>query len=98
MQCKPITYSKGNCSQPRGISHSKPLANSSRNKASVVNKETKLPLLNTSNMQHYISSILDTGTYKTVIVFTDGSAQSNPGSIGSCAIIKEQGQNSTPIK
>ena len=33
-----------------------------------------------------------------MIVFTDGSAQSNPGPTGSGVIIKKQGQNSTPIK
>ena len=64
--------------------------------------ETKLqlsvPLGNTNNMQHYISSILDGGTNKTMIVFTDGSAQSNPGPKGSGVIIKKQGRNSTPIK
>ena len=64
--------------------------------------ETKLqlsvPLYNTNNMQHYISSILDSGTNKTMIVFTDGSAQSNPGPTGSGVIIKKQGRNSTPIK
>ena len=43
-------------------------------------------------MQHYISSILDTRTNKTMIVFTDGSAQSNPGSTGSGVIIKKQGR------
>ena len=48
-------------------------------------------------MQHYISSILDTGTNKTMIVFTDGSAQSNPGLTGSGVIIKKH-RNSTPIK
>ena len=64
--------------------------------------ETKLqlsvPLNNVSNMQHYISSILDTGTNKTMIVFTDGSTQSNPGPTGSGVIIKKQVQNITPIK
>ena len=64
--------------------------------------ETKLqlsvPLDNTNNMQHYISSILDTGTNKTMIVFMDGSAQSNPHSTGPGVIIKKQGRNSTPIK
>ena len=49
-------------------------------------------------MQHYMSSILDTGTNKTVIVFTDGSAQSNSGPTGSGVIIKKQARNSTPIK
>ena len=33
-----------------------------------------------------------------MIVFTDESAQSNPGPTGSGAIIKKQGQNSTLIK
>ena len=33
-----------------------------------------------------------------MIVFTDGSAQSNPSPTGSGVIIKKQGQNSTPIK
>ena len=33
-----------------------------------------------------------------MIVFTDGSAQSNPDPTGSGEIIKKQGQNSTPIK
>ena len=56
------------------------------------------PLENTNNMKHYISSILDTGTNKTMIAFTDGSAQSDPGSTGFGVIIKKQGQNSTPIK
>ena len=49
-------------------------------------------------MQHYISSILDTGTNKAMIVFMDGSAQSNPGPTGSGVIIKKHGRNSTPIK
>ena len=57
--------------------------------------ETKLqlsvPLDNTNNMQHYISSILDTSTNKTMIVFMDGSAQSNPGPTGSGVTIKKQG-------
>ena len=57
--------------------------------------ETKLqlsvPLDNTNNMQHYISSILDIGTNKTMTVFTDGSAQLNPGPTGSGVIIKKQG-------
>ena len=57
--------------------------------------ETKLqlsvPLDNMSNMQHYISSILDIGTNKTMTVFTDGSAQLNPGPTGSGVIIKKQG-------
>ena len=64
--------------------------------------ETKLqpsvPLENTSSVQHHINSILDTGSNKTMIVFIDGSAQSNPGPTGSGVIIKKQGQNSTPIK
>ena len=33
-----------------------------------------------------------------MIVFTDGSAQSNPGPTGSGVIIKKQGQNSTLTK
>ena len=58
--------------------------------------ETKLqlsvPLDNTNNMQHYISSaILDTDTNKTMIVFMDGSAQSNPGPTGPGVTIKKQG-------
>ena len=64
--------------------------------------ETKLqlsvPLDNTNNIQHYISSILDTGTNKTMIVFMDGPAQSNPGPTGSGVTIKKQGWNSNPIK
>ena len=56
------------------------------------------PLENTDNMKHYISSILDIGTNKTILAFTDGSAQSDPGSTGSGMIIKKQGRNSTPIK
>ena len=49
-------------------------------------------------MQHYISSILDTGTNKTMMFFTDGSAQSNPHSTGSGVIYKKEGRNSTPVK
>ena len=64
--------------------------------------ETKLqlsvPLENTNNIQHYISSIMDTGTNKTMIAFTDGSPQSNAGPTGPVVIIKKQGRNSTPIK
>ena len=64
--------------------------------------ETKLqfsvPLDNTNNMQHYIRSILDTGTKKTIIVFTIGSAQSISGPTRSGVIIKKQGRNITPIK
>ena len=60
--------------------------------------QLSVPLDNTTNMQHCISSIFDTGTNKTMIVFTDGSAQSNPGPKGSGVIIKKQGRNSTPIK
>ena len=41
---------------------------------------------------------MDTGTNKTVAVFTDGSAQLNPGPTGSGVIFKKQGWNSTPIK
>ena len=33
-----------------------------------------------------------------MIVFTDGSTQSNPGPTGSGVVIKKQGLNSTPIK
>ena len=46
---------------------------------------------NTNNIQHYISSILDTGTNKTMIDFTDGSGQSNPGPTRSGTIIRKQG-------
>ena len=64
--------------------------------------ETKLqlsvPLDKTNDMQHYISSILDTGTNKTMMFFTDGSAQSNPRSTGSGVIIKKEGRNITLIK
>ena len=60
--------------------------------------QLSVPLDNTNNIQHYISSILDTGTNKTMIVFTDEPAQSNPGPTRSGEIIKKQGQNSTPIK
>ena len=64
--------------------------------------ETKLqlsvPLDNTNNMQHYISSILDIANNKIMIVLTDGSVQSNPGPTGSGVIIKKQCRNSTPIK
>ena len=49
-------------------------------------------------MQHYISPILDSGTNKTMIVFTHGSAQSNCGATGSGVIIKKQSRNSIPIK
>ena len=34
--------------------------------------QMSLPLGNTNNMQHYISSILDTGTNRTMLVFTMG--------------------------
>ena len=37
--------------------------------------QLSVPLDNTNNMQHYINSILDTCTNKTMIVFMDGSAQ-----------------------
>ena len=61
--------------------------------------ETKLqssvPLENTSSVQHYMNSIMDTGT---MIVFTDGSAHQNPGPTGSGVIIEKQGQNNTPMK
>ena len=60
--------------------------------------QLSLPLDNTNNRQHYTSSISNTGTNKTMIFFTDGSAQSNPGPTGSGVIIKKQGRNSTPIK
>ena len=64
--------------------------------------ETKLqlsvPLDKTNDMQHYISSILDTGTNKTMMFFTDGSSQSNPRPTGSGVFIKKEVQNSTPIK
>ena len=57
--------------------------------------ETKLQLSvsldKTHNMQHYISSILDTGTNKTMIFFRHGLAQSNPGPEGSGVIVKKQG-------
>ena len=64
--------------------------------------ETKLqlsvPLDKNKDMQHYIRSILDTGTNKTMMFFTDGSAQSNPRPTGSGVIIKKEVQNSTLIK
>ena len=52
--------------------------------------QLSVPLENTNNVQYYISSILDTGTNKTMIVFTDGPAQLNPGPAGSGVIIKKQ--------
>ena len=64
--------------------------------------ETKLlslvPTKNTNSVQHYINSIMDTGTNKTMIVFTDGSAHPNPGPTGSGVIIKKQCSNCNPIK
>ena len=60
--------------------------------------QLSVSLENTNNVQHYISFILDTGTNKTMIVFMDESAQSNPGPAGSGVIIKKQGQNSIQIK
>ena len=58
--------------------------------------QVSVPLDNTNNMQHCISSILDTGTKKSMIPFSDGSTQSNSGPTGSGLIIKKQGVNSTP--
>ena len=60
--------------------------------------QLSVPLDNTNNIQNYISSVLATGTNKTMIFFTDESAQSNPGPTRSGVTIKKQGQNSTPIK
>ena len=64
--------------------------------------ETKLqlsaPLENTNNVQHYINSIIDTGTSRTMIVFTDGSTHPNLGLSESGVIIKKQVWNCTPIK
>ena len=41
---------------------------------------------------------MNTGTSKTMIAFTDGSAHLNPGPIESGVTIKKQGRNSTSIK
>ena len=60
--------------------------------------QLSVPLDNTNNMQHYINSILDTGTKKSMIPFTDGSTPSHTGPTGSRVIIKKQGVNSTPMK
>ena len=60
--------------------------------------QSSVPLENTNNVQHYIhyiNSIIDTGTNKTMIVFNDGSAYQNPGPTGPGVIIKKQGRNST---
>ena len=60
--------------------------------------QSSVPLENTNNVQYCINSIWGTGTNKTIIDFTDGSAQSNPDPTESCVIIEKQGRNSTPIK
>ena len=57
--------------------------------------QSSVPLENTNNVQHYINSIIDAGTNKTMIVFNDGSAHQNPGATGPGVIIKKQGRNST---
>ena len=46
----------------------------------------------------YIKNILDPITDDTMVIFTDGSAQGNPGPVGSGVVIKMKGVLSTPIK
>ena len=45
----------------------------------------------------YIQNILDPATDHTMVIFIDGSAQDNPGPVGSGNVIKKQGIQSSPI-
>ena len=46
----------------------------------------------------FIQNILDPVTDHSMVIFTDGSAQGNPGPVGSGIVIKKQGLQSSPIK
>ena len=84
----PITSSKGNSSYLSGISHTKLLANSSRNKASVISSISKYQQYATLHQFHH------GGWHQQ----NHGSAHQNPGPTGSGVVIKKQGRNSTAIK
>ena len=41
---------------------------------------------------------MNLNTENTMIIFTDGSALSNPGPVGAGVVIKNKGPKSTPVK
>ena len=68
---------------------------------SLQNLTVKLPnkFVSTHDEKKYIKEITDNiNTNKTMLVFTDGSAQGNPGPTGSGVVIRRPGQYKTPIK
>ena len=48
--------------------------------------------------KNYITEIQQDFTTNTMMIFTDGSAQSNPGPTGSGVVIKNPGQHNSPVK
>ena len=46
----------------------------------------------------YTESIMNLNTENTMIIFTDGSALSNPGPVGAGVVIKNKGPKITPVK
>ena len=48
--------------------------------------------------EEYINNLQEDTSDKSMLIFTDGSAQINPGPTGSPTVIKKQGLKSAPIK
>ena len=48
--------------------------------------------------EEYINNFQEENSVKTMLIFTDGSAQGNPGPTGYVVVIKKQGLKSVPIK
>ena len=71
----------------------------------IPNLTTILPEPNIQNSQNkgktlklYTESIMNLNTENTMIIFTDGSALSNPGPVGAGVVIKNKAPKSTPVK
>ena len=58
--------------------------------------QSTVPLENTNNVQHFINSIMNTDTNKSMIVFMEVLTHLNSGPTVTGVIIKKQGPNSTP--
>ena len=48
--------------------------------------------------EEYINNLQEDTSDKSMLIFTDGFAQINPGPTGSAAVVKKQGLKSAPIK
>ena len=97
MLCQPITFSNEKSSHPWNISHTKPLANSSRYKASVVSSISRWcqPTISNTNQLHLGHCYQQ--DYDSFYGWVS-SIKSYPNPTGSGVIIKKQVWNSTPIK